>query len=531
MNKVDKIVIVGGGSAGWMTACSLIHAFPDKDITLIESPDVPKIGVGESTLAGLPAWLNAIEVNHEDFMSYTDASYKLSIKFNNFYEIGDGGFHYPFGEPNLSNTVMDGANDWHILKHFVPETTKQSYVDSIFPQSVLLDTGKMYEPKKDELYPFNLKRDYALHFDAIKFADWLSEKYAKPRGVKHVQSIVKDIIANDEGVEKLVLQDGTEITSDLFVDCTGFKSLLLGGAMKEPFMSHGDKLPVNKTWAIQIQYDNAENEIQNFTDCTALGHGWVWNAPLYSRIGTGYVYSDRFTTPEEALIEFKQYLTDRFGANRVPDDSMFRNIDFKAGIYERTWVKNVVGIGLSAAFLEPLESNGLFFIHETCMMLNRFLQRGFVNQIDIDFFNTTVREHFDGFSSFIEYHYVLSKRRDTEFWKYMTERPFMTSPKNQTFYNYNKYVNEFQRKTSSQVFVPTVFSGWHAIAVGMEYSPIGPNSVLYWEYHNPENDYKQIAGNFYIRTEKLRKEWLKAIENAPSHYQYLKKKFHSGEQC
>lgn len=522
-----KIVIVGGGSAGWMTACSLVSQLKDPDITLIESPYVPSIGVGESTLAGLPAWLNAIGVDHEEFMHFTDASYKLSIKFNNFHRIGDGGFHYPFGHPTLENCELPGANDWHVMKHYLPETTTtQSYVDSLFPQSVLLNSRKLKNPKNGELGRFTMDRDFALHFDAIKFAEWLSEHFAKPRGVKHIEANVSQIITNDDGVEKLVLEDGTEIYADLFVDCTGFKSLLLGGAMNEPFYDLKDRLPVNKAWAVQIQYENPNEEIDLYTDCTALGHGWVWNAPLYSRIGTGYVYSDRWTTKEEALVEFKQYLADRIGAHRVPEDSAFREIFFKAGCYERTWVKNVAGIGLSAAFLEPLESNGLFFIHESAMMLSRFLSRGYYNSIDRDFYNGITRKHFESFATFIEYHYTLSSRRDTEFWKYMTTRD--VAPKLWESNADSNFYEEMVNKTQNQSYRVAVDSGFHAIAVGHEWYPIFSASIPYWQHLHPTN-YEQIAGNFFIKTEKSQKKWNDFIKDAPTHYEYLKKHFHQGD--
>jgi tryptophan halogenase len=335
---------------------------------------------------------------------------------------------------------------------------------------------------------------------------------------------VEEIITNDDGIEKLVLKDSQEITADLFIDCTGFKSMLLGGAMQEEFVSCAEKLPVNRTWAVQIPYVDAEKEIQNFTESTALGYGWVWNAPLYSRIGTGYVYSDKFTTPEEALEEFKVYLRKRFGEERINDSLKFNEIKFKSGTYRRTWVKNVVGIGLSSTFLEPLESNGLFFIHESANTLVKFLRRGYVNGIDIDFYNATVRKHFDFFSSFLEYHYVLSQRRDTSFWKYMTERPI--EPYLAELPAGGLYQEEQAMKTTQQSYPVVLTSGFHCIAVGHEYYPIDPISLSYWEYHY-NTDYKITAANFAIKTEKSQKKWLKAVENAPTHYQYLKENFHN----
>ena len=520
---VKKIVVVGGGSAGWMSASTLIKSLPNMEVVLVESPTISKIGVGESTLAGLPAWLNALEIDVNKFMKYTDASYKLSIRFEDFHHLGDGGFHYPFGHPTLENCVLPGANDWHVAKKYYPEITTQSYVDSLFPQSVLLNSGKMMDPKNNELGTFSLRRDFALQFDAIKFAEWLAEEFAKPLGVQHIIGNVTTINQDDSGITSIVLEDGTEIYGDLFVDCTGFKSMLLGGAMNEPFLSAQDVLPVNSTWAVQMPYEDPDKEVQNYTNCTALGHGWVWNAPLYSRIGTGYVYSNRWTTKEAALEEFKQHIIKTKGAHRLPPDEAFREVPFKPGTYERTWVKNVVGIGLSAMFLEPLESNGLYFIHENSVLLSRFLERGYVNGIDRDFYNGSSRSHYESFKSFIKYHYCLSKRRDTDFWKYMTEETIEPNAWNLT--PTDVHSEALVNKTQNQSYRVSMDSGFHAIAVGNEWYPISNLSVAYWQHLN-DADYQKFADEFLVKTKASQRKWQKAIENAPSHYQYLTEKFH-----
>jgi len=523
---VKKVVIVGGGSAGWMTASTLIKSLPNIKVTLVESPTISKIGVGESTLAGLPAWLFALGIDVNKFMKETDASYKLSIRFEDFHHIGDGGFHYPFGHPTLENCHLPGANDWHVLKKYYPETTTQSYVQALFPQSVLLDSNKMMDPEKGELGQFTLKRDFALQFDAIKFADWLAREFAKPLGVEHILANVTDVIQNENGIKSIILEDGTEVEGDLFVDCTGFKSMLISGALNEPFLSAADVLPVNSTWAVQLQYEDPEKEVENYTNCTALGHGWVWNAPLYSRIGTGYVYSNRWTTKEAALEEFKQYIVKTKGAHRLPPDEAFREVPFRSGTFERTWVKNVVAMGLAGMFLEPLESNGLYFIHENAVMLSRFLERGYVNGIDRDFYNGTTRSHFESFKAFIKYHYCLSSRRDTEFWKYMTEESI--APNAHEFSPTHVHAEALVNKTQNQSNRVSMDSGFHAIAVGLEWYPISSLSIPYWN-HLSKHDYLQIADEFLSKTKSSQRKWQKAIENAPSHYQYLKQKFHSGE--
>jgi tryptophan halogenase len=528
MNRADNIVIVGGGSAGWMSASTMINRFPNRNITLIESPYIPKIGVGESTLAGLPAWLRSLDIDFADFMKFTDASFKLSIRFEDFHHIGDGGYHYPFGHPYLGNTQLPGANDWHLMKIKNPEIPVSDYVDSIFPQSVLLNNRRIADPQNGELESWRLDHDFALHFNAVKFAEWLSENYAKPRGVKHIEAKVTKINSDDSGITSLELDNGQIITADLFIDCTGFKSMLLGETLKEEYLSFADQLPVNRAWAVQMPYEDPREELENYTNCTALGNGWVWNAPLYSRIGTGYVYSDKFTTPEAALEEFKEHLRKVKGAHRITDDLVFNDVHFKAGIYKRTWVKNVVAIGLSGAFVEPLESNGLFFIHENLIMLSKFLDRGYVNGVDIDFYNAATRNHYQYFASFIKYHYALSQRRDTEFWKYMTETP--VAPYLADAAPNALFMPEMMAKTTQQTYEVSVYSGFHCIATGMEWGPVDRNAVKYWEWHNPNTNYDFIAQSFAEKTRQSKQKWNKVLVNAPLHYDYLTERFYSEDK-
>jgi tryptophan halogenase len=183
MNKINSMCIVGGGSAGWMTASTLIKFFPDKKITLIESDSVGRIGVGESTLPTLMAWCNALGIDHHDFMRDTDASYKLSISFKNFYKNDGSSFHYPFGNPYKTNSFLENGNDWHVSKILDKSLPIKNYTESFFPQMNLINENKISSKEVDG---FSLKKDSALHFNAMKFADWLRDNYAVPRGVSHI---------------------------------------------------------------------------------------------------------------------------------------------------------------------------------------------------------------------------------------------------------------------------------------------------------------------------------------------------------
>lgn len=523
VDKLEKIVIVGGGSAGWMSAAALIKSFPEKEIIVIESPDVPSVGVGESTLGQFKEYTNYLGIDEKDFMTYCDASYKMSIRFVDFYQIGDGGFHYPFGQPFRKDTV-EGMNDWLVKKRIMPETPATDFVDCYFPAAALFDQNKFSLNENGEFDNYNPKFDVAYHFDAIKFAGWLREKYCKPRGVKHIPATVVDIKVNDDGIEKLTLNTGEEITADLFFDCTGFKSLLIGQALKQEFISYNHILPNNRAWACQVPYKNKEIELQAYTNCTAIGNGWVWNTPIWSRLGTGYVYSDQFISPEEAKEEFKQYLmSDRMVIPRTREevDSLkFKDVPMRVGAYKKSFVKNVVAIGLSSAFIEPLESNGLYSVHIFLLKLLKILSRPAVSQWDKDTYNYVTFSDWKSFAHFVALHYALSIRTDTKYWKENFKRELAADYINEIETTKNAYEYIMRSKMSnSKITDPRNGINW--IAVGMNWFFIDQVDINHMMHSEPNVliEIKKSLDNL----EKRKIKWRKAAEFAPSLYEYQKK--------
>ena len=255
MIKTNKIVIVGGGSAGWMTAATLIKVFPDKDITLVESANTPTVGVGESTLGQINSWMGLIGIKDEEFMAATDATYKLSIRFDEFYKKGAGHFHYPFGNPDFNGTHFN-FNDWWFKKQLYPETQYHDFAEKYFPAITLINNNKITD-KLNQLKGWNFQTDTAYHFDATKFGLFLKSHHCLNKGVKYVVGDVTDVNVDDNGVKELLLDGSVPMKADLFIDCTGFKSLLLAGALKEPFESYADFLPNNSAWATKIKYKTA----------------------------------------------------------------------------------------------------------------------------------------------------------------------------------------------------------------------------------------------------------------------------------
>ena len=475
--KTKNIIIVGGGSAGWMTASTIVSLYPGKNITLVESPDIPIIGVGESTLGFIRFWMNMIGLKEEDFFTECDASYKMSIKFTDFYDKDSGSFHYPFGNPNFNQNSRFGISDWFIKKYYYPETSLDDYCRSFFPQMPLVENNRFSKNETGIFGDYTPTHDVAYHFDSVKFANWLREKFAKPKGVKHILSNVKDVNVDDSGITNLVLDDGSVIDGDLYIDCTGFKSLLLGQALQEPFKSYQSILPNNRAWATKIPYKDKDKELEPFTECTAIDNGWVWNIPCWSRIGTGYVYSDEFISKQDALDQFKDHLKTKKGVEN-PDELEFKDIEMRIGIHERTWVKNVVAIGLSAGFIEPLESNGLYTVHEFLIKLCKFIRYDSVNRLHRDVYNGATSKMFDNFASFVSSHYALSVRDDTKYWKKISSMPY---DEEKVFYKSNNYTLPIL--VSQQEYGTCKWNtrdAQHIICTGMNFIPLDDIMMKTW---------------------------------------------------
>ncbi len=521
---INKIVIVGGGSAGWMSAATFIKRLADREVVLIEDPNTPTVGVGESTLGFINEWLRLVDIKDEDFMKACNATYKLSIRFTDFYKKGAGSFHYPFGSVNTEGN-LHGKNDWYYKKMLYPDTHVSDYADCVYPIMALVNQNRIAE---NGTFPnYHMGNDVAYHFDAVKFAIWLRDQYCKPKGVKHIQAFVKHVEVGEDGVEYLLLDSGEKVYADLFVDCTGFRSILLGEALKEPFVSYGDILPNNSAWAAQVPYDNKREEIVEYTDCHAIGNGWVWNTPLWSRLGIGYVYSDKYIDDEGALQEFKDHLKWR---GKLREDQQFRKIKFKTGIANRLWVKNVCAIGLSAGFIEPLESNGLYSVHMFLVRLIRSLDRDnerLVTQWDRDGFNYSCRVMFDGFAQFVALHYSLSVRNDTEYWRAVCNRNYCDVDKSMTegISHTSSFIEAYKVKFQHNRYGD---DGINAVGTGMYYFPVDLH--LSHSYNYLDNN---LLREFQDITNKLNEKknyWNYLASKQPTVYDYMKERIYYDEE-
>lgn len=530
---IKKICIVGGGSSGWMTAAAIVKTLPNIELTLVESPNIPIIGVGESTIGHINQYLNVLGLKDEDWMADCNATYKTSIKFIDFRENPTEQphtFHYPFGFVDLSDKPR-GVMDWFLAKVDNPEIPLSNFAEFFHDSVLMSDRNKMTKNEDMSIRGFNFAYDTAYHMDATLFGNWLRDKICLPGGLTHILDDVTHVTQREDAtVEKIITKGGRHIYADLFIDCTGFKSILLEQTLNEPFISFGDTLMNDRAIATVIPYIDKDKEMENYTSCTAIECGWVWNIPLWNRIGTGYVYSSKFATEAEAEAQFRKHLKSNrmlFPDAERADTCELRHIKIKHGVHERAWVKNVVGIGLANGFIEPLESTGLMLTHEAIVkMCNTIgMRNGMVTKYDTDLFNRTFQNQIIGFKDFISQHYALSMRSDTPYWKHITENiEFSSALSSQATLSGQNHALLASSDLGFRLHTSRKFdsgmSGIMYIAAGMGYNPI---DQYYLQHEDPRVfDSPELRRQVYEQWLQRRESVLAHIDSLPTHYQFLK---------
>ena len=535
--NIKSVTIVGGGSSGWMTAAGFARLLPNIKLTLVESPTIPTIGVGESTIGHINQFLTMLKLKDEDWMPHCNATYKTSIKFIDFRENPKEEphkFHYPFGIFDTTDKPR-GVMEWFLASSDRGNIDPQNFAEFYHDAILMTDANKITKNDDFKIRGFNFAADTAYHMDATLFGIYLRDYVCLPSGMTHIIDTVTDVVQRKDGsIEKIGTDANGYLESDLYIDCTGFRSLLLDQTLKTPFISFHDTLLNDRAVATVIPYIDKEKEMENYTSCTAIESGWVWNIPLWNRIGTGYVYSSKHATEEEAEQQFRKHLKSNrmiFADSDRADGCEFRHIKIRHGVHERAWVKNVVGIGLANGFIEPLESTGLMLTHEGIIKLCSALlmRNGTVSNYDVDLFNYGFQEQIIGFKDFISQHYALSMRNDTPYWKEITSNiTFSSSVSGKEnlsglAINGDSMSDIGFRLHRTRKFDQTM-GGIIYIAAGMGYNPVESNFLRHEDirmYESPE-----IRNEVYETWLKHKEEVMQHINTLPTHYQFLKDNIH-----
>lgn len=458
-SPLQTIVIVGGGTSGWMTAAGLAKVLQGRfKIRLVESDDIGTIGVGEATIPMIRRFNQTLELDEDEFMRETQATFKLGIEFVNWGKLGDRYMH-AFGAYGQALWTTEFHQYWlkmwlagkapdlerYSINRMACKANKFMRADASLPNSPLSEIT------------------HAFHFDASLYARYL-RKYSEQRGVVRTEGkIARTVLrAGDGFVEALELENGIRVEGDLFIDCSGFRGLLIEEALGTGFEDWSHWLPCNR--ALAVPCENA-GELTPYTRSTAHRAGWQWRIPLQSRIGNGHVYCSDFISDDEAAAVLLGNLDGKAGAEPRP-------IRFTAGKRKKMWNRNVIAVGLASGFLEPLESTSIHLVQAAIdKIVTFFPDRGF-SQPDVDEFNTQMDFEYTRIRDFIILHYKLNHRDDSPFWRRCRE---MAVPESltQRMALYRRHGRIFRE--GLELFTPV---GWLQVMHGQGLKPEGYHPLV-----------------------------------------------------
>ncbi|SDE47733.1 tryptophan halogenase family protein [Kordiimonas lacus] len=394
---IKRVVIVGGGTAGWMAATALSKIMGGVlDITLIESDQIGTVGVGEATIPTLVNYNRLIGIDEQAFMAATKATFKLGIEFVNWKQKGESYIH-SFGITGKDHWT---AGFWHFWLRGLKEGIDYKFGDYCLELIAAEQSKFAHLPK--------LGLNYAYHLDATAYAGFL-RKMAEEHGAKRVEGKITSVQQNGESgyVESVTLEGGKVIEGDLFVDCSGFRALLIEGALHTGYHDWTHWLPCDSAIAVQTE---AVSDPIPYTKSIAHDSGWQWRIPLQHRVGNGLVFCSNYQSDQSAI----DTLMSNIEGKPLVDP---RVIKFRTGTRRKHWNKNVVAVGLSSGFIEPLESTSIHLIQRSIFRLMQMFPHTGIVQADIDEFNAQTSYEMEHIRDFIILHYHVTERRDTPFWR------------------------------------------------------------------------------------------------------------------
>ncbi len=411
VTPVRSVVIVGGGTAGWLSAGIIAARHQARikagtfSVTLIESPDIKIIGVGEGTWPTMRASLERMGVSETELFRQCDASFKQGGKFARWTTGAENDSYY---HPLM---LPQGFSQLNLVPHWFQQARGRSFCDFVSPQGRLCDGG--LAPKMITSPEYKAVANYAYHLDAAKFAPFLARHCTRKLGVRHVLADVVRVNQRESGdIQSVLTKQAGEIPGDLFIDCSGFSALLIGKTLGVGFKDCADVLFCDTALAVQVPFETPDAPMASQTISTAQEAGWIWDICLPTRRGIGYVYSSRHTTEEAARETLSRYIGPK------NQDLSARKIPIRSGYRETLWKNNCVAVGLASGFFEPLESSAIVLVELSAKLLSEQMPAcREVMDIVARRFNEVTLYRFGRILDFLKLHYVLTKRTDSAFWR------------------------------------------------------------------------------------------------------------------
>lgn len=483
--KIKKVVVAGGGTSGWLAAAAFSKLLGKSlDVCLIESDEIGRIGVGEATIPPMRGFNRLLGIDEQEFMRSIQATFKLGIEFKNWASKGDSYIH-SFGSTGKDCWACD-------FQHFWLAGLKRGFTDDFGKYCVELQAAKAGKILGSEKYGVN----YAYHLDAGLYAEFL-KKHALKFGAQRIEGNIKNVCISEKTgyIESLVLADGQIVDGDIFLDCTGFSARLIGQALNTSYEPYGHYLPCDA--AVAVQTEGIANP-RPYTQAIAHDAGWQWRIPLQHRVGNGLVYSRRYTTDEEA----KNLLLNNLESSPIAETRMFK---FQTGRRVKTWNKNCIAVGLTAGFLEPVESTSIHLAMSTVLRLLKFFPKNHIDESRVNEFNAQSQEEFEKIRDFIILHYHATERNDSPFWRYCKDMDIPDSLKERLELFKKSAIFPLKEKELFKV------DSWLQVLLGQRITP---------ESHHPIVDLMSDneLGNFLSG---LKKSVDDNVARMPSHQQFI----------
>jgi Tryptophan halogenase len=487
----ENILIVGGGSAGWMTASVFLQSMGKNGskISLIESSNIPTIGVGEGTTPLFKRFLNFLNIPEAEFMSACKATIKLGINFPGWTNSDEfETYFHPFAAPGHNQHDQQFFENCNQRRK--GESVNTNPADFFFNSELAAQYKAPVGPPPCDSSTI----DYAYHFDTSLLADYLKQRCLE-QGINYIVDDVKDVIQNENGgIDRIVTADSGEMSADLFVDCTGFRRLLISKTEDKEIISYKPRLFNDRAVVIRTPV-SADVNFPPFTESRAMKCGWAWRIPIGSKISWGYVHSADYTTQEDA----EQELRELIGEEAKGIEPL--NIKLQTGRVSKHWNKNCLAIGLSQGFIEPLEATALAL---TQFSINRFVthfSRGGYQTDYRDHFNEIVNEAFDCTVDYIQLHYKLNSRKDTQYWRDCSDNENITDTQRAVIAGWDSQSADFISVLKEQVHRSSYAPySWYCILSGMgRYAKANETQVD----NRIANPYKEEVSQYYGHQEYL----------------------------